>query len=151
MPFLSGVKDLAALRAINLQQALTQRLDWQQKQWLETMLPTHYLTPTGNNVRIEYSLDKPPVIAVRMQEMYGESHNPTVAGGRIIVTLALLSPAMRPLQITQDLNAFWKGSYREIQKEMKGRYPKHLWPDDPVKTLPTPKTKKALDRRNESI
>lgn len=77
-----------------------------------------------------------------MQEMYGESHNPTVAGGRIIVTLALLSPAMRPLQITQDLNAFWKGSYREIQKEMKGRYPKHLWPDDPVKTLPTPKLKK---------
>lgn len=151
LPFLSGVKDLATLRAINLQQALTQRLDWQQKQWLETMLPTHYLTPTGNNVRIEYSLDKPPVIAVRMQEMYGESHNPTVAGGRIIVTLALLSPAMRPLQITQDLNAFWKGSYREIQKEMKGRYPKHLWPDDPVKTLPTQKTKKALDRRNESI
>lgn len=80
-----------------------------------------------------------------MQEMYGQSANPIVAHGQVVVTLSLLSPAMRPLQITQDLGAFWQGSYREIQKEMKGRYPKHLWPDDPVNTKPTNKTKKAIN------
>ncbi|HIE6335495.1 TPA: ATP-dependent helicase C-terminal domain-containing protein, partial [Shigella flexneri 3b] len=86
--------------------------------------------------------DNPPALAVRMQEMFGEATNPTIAQGRVPLVLKLLSPAQRPLQITRDLGAFWKGAYREVQKEMKGRYPKHVWPDDPANTAPTRRTKK---------
>lgn len=143
-PFLDGITHRKQLQAINLSELLTHRLDWQQKKWLDNALPTRYFAQSGKDVSIHYYLDKPPQIDIRMQEMYGQSVNPTVANGKIVVTLSLLSPAMRPLQITQDLGAFWQGSYREIQKEMKGRYPKHLWPDDPVNTQPTSKTKKAM-------
>ncbi len=145
LPFLQGVTNLTHLKSIDLAQALLQRLDWQQKRWLEDMLPAYYVTPTEHKVDIIYSLEKPPLIAVRIQEMYGEIRNPQIANGAVTVTLSLLSPAMRPLQITQDLGAFWQGSYREIQKEMKGRYPKHLWPDSPENTRPTRKTKKAME------
>lgn len=86
--------------------------------------------------------DNPPALAVRMQEMFGEASTPTLAQGRVPLVLELLSPAQRPLQITRDLSAFWQGAYREVQKEMKGRYPKHVWPDDPANTAPTRRTKK---------
>ncbi|MGJ3353562.1 ATP-dependent helicase HrpB [Providencia sp. Je.9.19] len=143
-PYLNGVTNKQKLQDINLTQLLLNRLDWQQKQWLDSTFPTHYHAPSQRNVSIYYSLEKPPVIEIRMQEMYGQAKNPTVAEGKVVVTLSLLSPAMRPLQITQDLGAFWLGSYKEVQKEMKGRYPKHLWPDDPVNTEPTRQTKKAM-------
>ncbi len=83
-----------------------------------------------------------PVLAVRLQEMFGEQASPLLAEGRVALVLELLSPAMRPLQITRDLAAFWNGAYREVQKEMKGRYPKHVWPDDPANTAPTRRTRK---------
>ncbi|EKT54212.1 ATP-dependent helicase HrpB [Providencia sneebia] len=143
-PYLDNITHRQQLQSINLAELLTHRLSWEQNQWLNTVLPTHYLSGSGKKVSIHYFLDKPPLIEIRMQEMYGENQNPTVAQGKVTVTLSLLSPAMRPLQITQDLGVFWQGSYREIQKEMKGRYPKHLWPDDPVNTQPTSQTKKAM-------
>lgn len=143
-PYLDGITNKQKLQQIDLASLLVNRLDWQQQQWLERMFPVTYRAPSSHDVSIHYALDKPPVIAIRMQEMYGEKANPTVAQGKITVTVSLLSPAMRPLQITQDLGAFWQGSYKEIQKEMKGRYPKHLWPDDPVNTAPTRQTKKAM-------
>ncbi|MEY0130093.1 ATP-dependent helicase HrpB [Providencia rettgeri] len=143
-PYLDGITNKQKLQQIDLASLLINRLDWQQQQWLESMFPKTYRGPSLHDVSIHYSLDKPPVIAIRMQEMYGEKANPTVAQGKIPITLSLLSPAMRPLQITQDLGAFWQGSYKEIQKEMKGRYPKHLWPDDPANTAPTRQTKKAM-------
>ncbi|WP_272680432.1 ATP-dependent helicase HrpB [Providencia sp. PROV032] len=143
-PYLDGVTNKQKLQQIDLASLLINRLDWQQQQWLENMFPRRYQAPSLHDVSIHYSLDKPPVIAIRMQEMYGEKTNPTIAQGKIAVTVSLLSPAMRPLQITQDLGAFWQGSYKEIQKEMKGRYPKHLWPDDPANTAPTRQTKKAM-------
>ncbi|ELX8379418.1 MULTISPECIES: ATP-dependent helicase HrpB [Providencia] len=144
-PYLRGITHRKQLQAIDVGALLAHRLDWQQKKWLDDALPTHYLSGSGSSVNIHYSLDKAPMMEIRMQEMYGQASNPTVAHGKVIVAVSLLSPAMRPLQITQDLGAFWQGSYREIQKEMKGRYPKHLWPDDPVNTRPTNKTKKALN------
>ena len=104
--------------------------------------PAHYTVPTGSRIAIRYHEDNPPALAVRMQEMFGEATNPTIAQGRVPLVLELLSPAQRPLQITRDLSAFWKGAYREVQKEMKGRYPKHVWPDDPANTAPTRRTKK---------
>ncbi|MEQ5572824.1 ATP-dependent helicase HrpB [Providencia huaxiensis] len=143
-PYLDGITNKQKLQQIDLASLLINRLDWQQQRWLESMFPKTYRAPSLHDVSIYYALDKPPVVAIRMQEMYGEKTNPTIAQGKIAVTISLLSPAMRPLQITQDLGAFWQGSYKEIQKEMKGRYPKHLWPDDPANTAPTRQTKKAM-------
>ena len=142
LPAMNGVRDARGLRQLDCAAALLQLLTWSQRQQLDTALPTHYTVPTGSRLPIQYSADKPPALAVRLQEMYGEAHNPSVAAGRIPLVLELLSPAQRPLQITRDLAAFWNGAYREVQKEMKGRYPKHLWPDDPANTLPTRRVKK---------
>lgn len=141
-PSLSGVRALRGLRQVNISEALTRLLSWQLRQRLDTELPTHYTVPTGSRLPIRYYIERPPVLAVRLQEVFGEQHSPMLACGRVAVVLELLSPAHRPLQITGDLAAFWQGAYREVQKEMKGRYPKHVWPDDPANTRPTRRTKK---------
>ncbi len=146
LPSLSGVRDLRGLRQVNIVEALTRLLNWQLRQRLDTELPTHYTVPTGSRLPIRYYNDRPPVLAVRLQEVFGEQHSPMLASGRVAVVLELLSPAHRPLQITGDLAAFWQGAYREVQKEMKGRYPKHVWPDDPANTRPTRRTKKYQDK-----
>ncbi|WP_274851614.1 ATP-dependent helicase HrpB [Serratia marcescens] len=142
LPSLNGVRDLRGLKQVNLAEALSRLLDWQQKQRLDNALPTHYTVPTGSRLPIRYEAGKPPALAVRLQEMFGEQRSPMLAEGRIPVVLELLSPAHRPLQITGDLAAFWQGAYREVQKEMKGRYTKHVWPDDPATAVPTRRTKK---------
>ncbi|MBJ9240463.1 ATP-dependent helicase HrpB [Citrobacter braakii] len=142
LPHMSGVHSLRALKALNVGQALRGLLDWSMLQRLDSELPAHYTVPTGSRIAIRYHEDNPPVLAVRMQEMFGEAKTPTLAEGRVPLVLELLSPAQRPLQVTSDLSAFWQGSYREVQKEMKGRYPKHVWPDDPANTAPTRRTKK---------
>ncbi|WP_239042632.1 ATP-dependent helicase HrpB [Citrobacter freundii] len=142
LPHMSGVQSLRALKALNVGQALRGLLDWSMLQRLDSELPAHYTVPTGSRIAIRYHEDNPPVLAVRMQEMFGEANTPTIAQGRVPLVLELLSPAQRPLQVTSDLSAFWQGSYREVQKEMKGRYPKHVWPDDPANTAPTRRTKK---------
>ncbi|MBY1057840.1 ATP-dependent helicase HrpB [Citrobacter europaeus] len=142
LPHMSGVHSLRALKALNVAQALRGLLDWSMLQRLDSELPAHYTVPTGSRIAIRYHEDNPPVLAVRMQEMFGEAKTPTIAQGRIPLVLELLSPAQRPLQVTSDLSAFWQGSYREVQKEMKGRYPKHVWPDEPANTAPTRRTKK---------
>ena len=142
LPEMSAVRDLKGLQNINLVGALLHLLTWSQRQRLDTVLPTHYTVPTGSRLPIRYDVEKPPALAVRIQEMFGEAQNPAVAEGRVPLVLELLSPAHRPLQITRDLAAFWRGAYPEVQKEMKGRYPKHPWPDDPASALPTRRTKK---------
>ncbi|MFJ5483199.1 ATP-dependent helicase HrpB [Pectobacterium actinidiae] len=142
LPSLAGVRDLRALHQINLSDALLRLLDWSLRQRLDSALPTHYTAPGGSRLPIAYYDDKPPVLSVRMQEMFGEQQSPLLAEGRVALVLELLSPAQRPLQITRDLAAFWQGTYRDVQKEMKGRYPKHVWPDDPANTAPTRRTKK---------
>ncbi|AOM42970.1 ATP-dependent helicase HrpB [Xenorhabdus hominickii] len=144
LPTLMGVGDLKGLHQIELSSSLMGLLDWHQRQILDNELPTNYTVPTGSRITIQYFSDKTPVLSVRMQEMYGEQQNPVLAKGRIPLVIELLSPAHRPLQITQDLAAFWRGAYREVQKEMKGRYPKHLWPDDPANTAPTRRVKKYM-------
>ena len=142
LPEMGTVRDLKGLQSVNLVSALLHLLTWSQRQRLDTVLPTHYTVPTGSRLPIRYDAEKPPALAVRMQEMFGEAQNPAVADGRVPLVLELLSPAHRPLQITRDLAAFWRGAYPEVQKEMKGRYPKHPWPDDPASALPTRRTKK---------
>lgn len=142
LPEMQGVHSLNGLKKIDLMKALNHLLDWPMRQRLDSALPTHYTVPTGSQIAIRYSDENPPALAVRMQEMFGESQTPCIAEGRVPLVLELLSPAQRPLQITRDLTAFWQGAYREVQKEMKGRYPKHVWPDDPALALPTRRTKK---------
>ncbi len=142
LPQMSGVHSLRALKALDVKAALQNLTDWSLRQRLDTELPGHYTVPTGSRIAIRYHEDNPPALAVRMQEMFGEATTPAIAQGRVPLVLELLSPAQRPLQITRDLGAFWAGSYREVQKEMKGRYPKHVWPDDPANTAPTRRTKK---------
>lgn len=142
LPELNGVHSLRALKNLNLAAALNHLLEWSLRQRLDSALPTHYTVPTGSRIAIRYDADNPPALAVRMQEMFGEAATPVIAEGRVPLTLELLSPAQRPLQITRDLAAFWRGAYREVQKEMKGRYPKHVWPDDPANAQPTRRTKK---------
>ncbi|EJG2387297.1 ATP-dependent helicase HrpB [Kluyvera ascorbata] len=142
LPHMSGVHSLRGLKSLDIHQALLEWLPWSLRQRLVSLLPTHYTVPTGSRIAIRYDDENPPALAVRMQEMFGEASTPTIAEGRVALVLELLSPAQRPLQITRDLSAFWQGAYREVQKEMKGRYPKHVWPDDPANTAPTRRTKK---------
>lgn len=142
LPHMTGVHSLRGLKSVDIYQALRDRLPWSLQQRLESSLPTHYTVPTGSRIAIRYDEDNPPALAVRMQEMFGEASTPTIAQGRVALVLELLSPAQRPLQITRDLSAFWQGAYREVQKEMKGRYPKHVWPDDPANAAPTRRSKK---------
>jgi ATP-dependent helicase HrpB len=142
LPEMRGVHSLRALKNIDIARALQNLLDWSARQRLDSALPTHYTVPTGSQISLRYDEDNPPVLAVRMQEMFGEAKTPVIAEGRVPLVLELLSPAQRPLQITCDLTAFWHGAYREVQKEMKGRYPKHVWPDSPAEALPTRRTRK---------
>lgn len=142
LPMLVQVKDIHALKQINLSTALSGLLDWATHQKLDTLLPTHYTVPTGSRLPVRYDSEQSPLLSVRLQEMFGEQKTPSIADGRVALVLSLLSPAHRPLQITRDLATFWQGAYREVQKEMKGRYPKHVWPDDPANSAPTKRTKR---------
>ena len=144
LPFMTGMTTLKSIARLDLKAALEARLGWEHTKTLDAVLPTHFQVPTGSRYPIRYQVGHKPALAVRMQEMFGEKASPQIANGRVPLVLELLSPAQRPLQITQDLAAFWQGSYRDVQKEMKGRYPKHVWPDDPANHLPTRRTKKYM-------
>jgi ATP-dependent helicase HrpB len=144
-PFLANVTSLDGLRKVDLKQALASLLTWDRGQALDEGAPTHWTTPTGSRLTLDYGQPDGPVLRVRLQEMLGEAETPTVAGGRVAVLIHLLSPAGRPLQVTRDLPGFWRGSYAQVKAEMKGRYPKHFWPDDPLGAAPTRRTKKSMD------
>jgi ATP-dependent helicase HrpB len=118
-------------------------LSWEQRDRLDDLAPTHVTVPSGNRRPIDYSDPERPVLAVRLQEMFGKTDTPRIAGGRVPLTLHLLSPAQRPVQITQDLANFWDDTYYDVRKDMRGRYPKHYWPDDPLSATPTAKSKKG--------
>ena len=108
---------------------------------IDRALPSHFTAPTGNRVPIDYAAEAGPSIEIRVQELYGLSRHPSVANGRIPLTLVLLSPAHRPIQLTKDLPGFWRGSWKDVRSEMRGRYPKHVWPEDPATAAPTSRAK----------
>ncbi|EED31444.1 ATP-dependent helicase HrpB [gamma proteobacterium NOR5-3] len=143
-PYLSSIKKLGELKKLKLLEILQSRLSWEQLQTLNTALPERLEVPSGSQIKIDYGED-PPVLPVKLQEMFGSRQTPSIAGGRIPLVIHLLSPAGRPLQITQDLQGFWQSSYEDVKKEMRGRYPKHPWPDDPAGAQATRHTK---HRRN---
>lgn len=145
-PYLEGVTSVKELQRLNMLEMMNSLLGWPLNQNIDKWLPKAYKVPSGSNKSIDYHYGYPPKISVKLQEMFGEPHSPTIAQGRVKITLELLSPAQRPLQITQDLAGFWNGAYKEVQKEMKGRYPKHPWPDEPATHQATSKTKRQLNR-----
>jgi ATP-dependent helicase HrpB len=143
-PYLDPVTQLSDLRKLDLKMILMSMLSWSQQQQLDKLLPVDYRVASGSRHRIDY-LAPIPVLAVKLQEMFGMDETPAVRNGHVKLMVHLLSPAGRPLQITQDLRGFWRSSYVEVRKEMKGRYPKHPWPEDPVGAVATSRTKKYLD------
>ncbi len=142
-PYLDGLTRFEDLAAIDLRAALEAMLGWERRQSLDEGAPTHIRVPSGSRVRLQYSPGESPVLAVKLQEMFGLGETPRVARGAVPVTLHLLSPARRPIQVTQDLRGFWERTYAEVKKALKARYPKHPWPDDPWRAAPTARTKKT--------
>ncbi|MGE5242347.1 MAG: ATP-dependent helicase HrpB [Bacteroidota bacterium] len=145
-PYLDGVTRREHLARLDLLAILRSRLDWEQGRRLDEGAPTHVQVPSGSRVRLEYVPGESPVLKVKLQEMFGLADTPRVAWGRVPVTLHLLSPAQRPIQVTQDLRGFWERTYAEVKKELKGRYPKHPWPDNPWEAQPTARAKRRSDR-----
>jgi ATP-dependent helicase HrpB len=140
-PHLAGKTRLDALAPEFLWEALASRLDYAQRRTLDEYAPQTLRVPSGSEKRLQYESGKPPVLAVKLQELFGLADTPRIARGRVPVTLHLLSPAQRPLQVTQDLRGFWERTYPEVRKELKGRYPRHPWPDDPWTAQPTARAK----------
>jgi ATP-dependent helicase HrpB len=131
MPYLGKVSRLSHFANLDLSSIVHNLLPWPLPQRLDELAPHHLSVPSGSSIRLDYS-EQPPILAVRLQELFGLSDTPRIAGGRQVVKLHLLSPARRPVQVTQDLANFWRSTYAEVKKDLKGRYPKHYWPDDPL-------------------
>jgi ATP-dependent helicase HrpB len=140
-PLLPGLRALSALKPDALDGALRSLIPWELQRRLEAEAPVRWTAPTGNSFAIDYAADGGPRVEVRVQEVFGLSDHPAVASGRVPLTLALLSPAHRPIQTTKDLPGFWRGSWKEVRSEMRGRYPKHVWPEDPAAAQPTSRAK----------
>jgi ATP-dependent helicase HrpB len=131
-PFVDG-----AARRVDFASALKTLVPWEQQRELDRLAPTHIEVPSGSRVPVDYRNPAEPTLSVRLQEMFGLTDTPRVGGGKVPVTIHLLSPARRPVQVTRDLASFWKTTYRDVKAELKGRYPKHYWPDDPLIAEPT--------------
>ncbi len=140
-PLLSGRTSLRDLQPSSLTEALQGLLGWDARRRLDQQAPERWTTPAGSSLLIDYAAEGGPRLEARVQELYGLGQHPALADGRLPLTLALLSPAHRPIQITRDLPGFWRGSWKEVRAEMKGRYPKHLWPEDPASASPTTRAK----------
>ena len=141
LPWLSGIRSAQQLAALNILAALSDRLTRDQRRLLNDRAPVTIGVPSGHNIPIDYVAGVIPVLAVKLQEMFGLADTPAIAGGRVKLLLHLLSPARRPVSITRELKQFWNTGYPQVKKELKGRYPKHPWPDDPWNAVPTRKTK----------
>jgi ATP-dependent helicase HrpB len=144
-PFLTGLRRRAELRQVDLAAALLARVPWEQARRLDELAPTHVGVPSGSRIRVDYSDPASPALAVRLQEVFGLLETPRVGGGRVPLTMHLLSPAQRPVQVTRDLASFWRDAYFDVRKDLRGRYPKHHWPDDPLTAQPTRRTRRRGD------
>lgn len=140
-PFLEGARGLADVSETILSNALEALLPWDLRRRLDSEAPTHFETPAGSRIAVDYEAEGGPAIQVRVQELYGLKAHPELAGGRVKPVFHLLSPAHRPIQTTGDLPRFWAGAWADVKKDMKGRYPKHVWPDDPANAVPTTRAK----------
>lgn len=142
-PFLTGKTALSQIGADDLAAVLDALLPWNLRKRLDAEAPTHFSAPSGSQVPIDYEAEEGPKLAIRVQELFGLGVHPAIAGGRVPLLIELLSPAHRPVQVTRDLPGFWRGSYKDVRTDLRGRYPKHPWPDDP---LTAPATRRAKPR-----
>jgi ATP-dependent helicase HrpB len=140
-PRAAGARRLDDLTRVDLGAALLDALPWELRARLDALAPTHVTLPTGNRAAVDYADPGAPALAVRLQELFGLADTPCIGGGRVPLTLQLLSPARRPVQVTRDLAGFWRGSYFAVRKDLRGRYPRHYWPDDPLQAEPTARAK----------
>ncbi len=140
-PHLLGVRRRSELARVDLGAALLSRLEWDARAALDRLVPTHFAVPSGSRIAIDYSDPAQPVLAVKLQELFGALETPTILEGRVALTLHLLSPAGRPVQVTRDLASFWRHGYFDVRRDLKGRYPRHPWPDDPLAAVPTRRVK----------
>jgi ATP-dependent helicase HrpB len=138
-PHLAGMRHRTEVEGMDLVAALQDMLTWEQRRDLVDIAPTHVTVPTGSRIRVDYRDPAAPFIAVRIQELFGLADTPRI--GTAPLTLHLLSPAHRPVQVTRDLAGFWRSSYFEVRKDLRGRYPKHEWPEDPLRAAPTRRAK----------
>ncbi|MDD5159413.1 MAG: ATP-dependent helicase HrpB [Sulfuricurvum sp.] len=144
LPHITTQSSFRDCESLDLYAILSTQLTWEETKRLNTLLPTHFTTPTGSSIVLDYSDPEAIVLAVRIQEVFGLSEHPGIMEGKIPLLIHLLSPARRPIQVTRDLVGFWNGSYSDVKKELKGRYPKHYWPDDPRNAVATSRTKKYM-------
>ena len=142
-PYIGGMRSRNDLSRLSMAAIMESLLSWQERQLLEKEVPTHLTVPSGSRIPLDYGDPSAPVLAVRLQELFGLRETPRIAGGKLPVTIHMLSPAHRPVQVTQDLASFWEHAYFEVKKDLKGRYPKHYWPDNP---LEAPATNRAKPR-----
>lgn len=140
-PHLAGMSRASHWQKLDLAAILGQALSWEQRQSLDQLAPSHVRMPTGSQVAVDYSDPQQPVLAVRLQELFGEATTPSLLGGKMPLLLHLLSPARRPVQVTSDLAGFWRNSYRSVKSDLKGQYPRHYWPDNPLEAEPTARAK----------
>jgi ATP-dependent helicase HrpB len=147
LPYLTGIRSLEHLKSLEMLAILKTRLDWSTLQTIDKQVPSHITVPSGSSIRIDYTDPTAPVLPVKLQEMFGATGTPSIIDGAVALSLHLLSPAGRPLQITRDLQAFWSNTYPQVKAEMKGRYPKHPWPDDPLGAVPTRHTKNRMNQK----
>jgi ATP-dependent helicase HrpB len=141
-PRIQGLSKLSDLKQVDVAGALVDLLSWEQRAGLDRLAPTHLMVPTGSRLPVDYRDPTQPALAVRLQELFGQTETPRIGGGQVPVTLHLLSPAGRPVQVTRDLAGFWRTTYFDVKKDLKGRYPRHPWPDDPLAAQPTRRVKK---------
>jgi len=147
LPYLAGMSRLQHLKLLDLRAILQARLNWSELQKLDAQVPSHFTVPSGSSIRIDYTDPTAPVLPVKLQEMFGSTETPSIFDGAIALNIHLLSPAGRPLQITRDLPAFWRNAYLQVRAEMKGRYPRHPWPDNPLAAAPTRHTKNRITEK----
>ena len=147
LPYLVGMSRLQHLKSLDMLAILKARLDWSALQTMDKQAPSHFTVPSGASIRIDYTDPTAPVLPVKLQEMFGATETPSIIDGAIALSIHLLSPAGRPLQITRDLQAFWSNTYPQVKAEMKGRYPKHPWPDNPLAAVPTRHTKNKMNQK----
>ncbi len=143
-PYLQGINSIREIKGLNLHSILLGLLSYEQTQTLDTLAPAKIKVASGSNITIDYSNPTQPILAVRLQEMFGTSDTPTILGGKVKLMLHLLSPASRPMQVTQDLASFWANTYNDVKKELRGKYKKHYWPDNPLEAQATSRTKKRM-------
>ena len=143
-PYLQGINSIRGVKGLNLHNILLGQLSYEQTQTLDTLAPAKIKVASGSNITIDYRNPTQPILAVRLQEMFGTSDTPTILGGKVKLMLHLLSPASRPMQVTQDLTSFWANTYDDVKKELRGKYKKHYWPDDPLEAQATSRTNNRM-------